>query len=205
MKKRLQLLSVLLLLVSLTAGISCSTPAKTESSLPQRNVRIEKVDTGKKILVVYYSKTGNTERVAKDIAGSLSADIEKISDREERSGCIAWFTSGRDGMNGRSTEIDPVKMDPSKYDIVIIGSPVWGWNMTPAIRTYIEQNRSRFRDVAFFVTAGGTTIDRVLPYMETAIGKKPVRSLGLVKHELSQRGLYNAKVNTFVKSFKGVR
>ncbi len=202
MKRGLKYLVRLLLVLSLTVVVSCSTSPRAESSLPQNNVLIEKVNTGKKILVVYYSKTGNTERVADDIAGSLGADIEKITDRTERSGCIAWFTSGSDGMNGKHTEIEPVKKDVSKYDIVILGSPVWGWNMTPAIRTYIEQNKSSFRDVAFFVTAGSTTIDEVLPYMETISGRKAVSSLGLVKSELNDSVRYSTKLNSFVKNFK---
>ncbi len=40
----------------------------------------------KKILVAYYSKTGNTKRAAEDIAKSLGADLEEIKDKRNRKG-----------------------------------------------------------------------------------------------------------------------
>ena len=41
-----------------------------------------------KILIAYYSKTGNTERVAKDLASQLGADLEKVIDRKNRKGIL---------------------------------------------------------------------------------------------------------------------
>lgn len=104
----------------------------------------------KKILVAYYSKTGNTERVAKEIAVRLGADIEKITDLKKRSGILGYIFGGRDAMKKRPTEIGELQKNPAEYDLIIMGSPVWSWNATPAITTYINKTRGRIKNAAFF-------------------------------------------------------
>jgi sulfite reductase alpha subunit-like flavoprotein len=67
-------LFIFLLAFSLVAGLgSCKTAPVSESAASAK-ITFEKIDTGKKTLVVYFSKTGNTERVAKDIASATGAD-----------------------------------------------------------------------------------------------------------------------------------
>ena len=197
------MVSAFLITITLLLPLTeCRSFKQAPEGYREKNISLEKVDTGKKILVVYFSKTGNTERVAKDIAAAMNADIEKIIDKKDRSGCLGWFAAGSDGISENSTEIEPVKSNASEYDIVIIGSPVWGWNMTPAVRKYIVENKSKIKEVAFFITAGGTTIDEVLPFMEILSEKKSVKSFGLVEDELNQPEIYAKKINDFVSFFR---
>ncbi|TAL32727.1 MAG: hypothetical protein EPN93_15590 [Spirochaetes bacterium] len=199
MKRIFQIISIVSLLVFTAA---CSSANKT-AERPAPNINLQKVETGKQILVVYYSKTGNTERVARDIAGSLGADIEKLLDKKERTGCLNYLIAGKDSMRENATEIEPENFDASKFDIVIMGSPVWSWNMTPAIRTYIENNKGKFKQVAFFVTSGNTDMKEVLPYLETISGKKAVASTGFNSKELKDDALYAQKITKFLESFAG--
>jgi flavodoxin len=78
-----------------------------------------------KILVVYYSKTGTTRKLAERIAAQLNADVESIVDTKKRSGLIGWLVGGRDGMRKISTTIDPVSKNAADYDLVLIGGPLW--------------------------------------------------------------------------------
>jgi flavodoxin len=156
----------------------------------------------KKVLVVYYSKTGNTERVAKDIASRLGADIEKIIDKKNRAGILGYIFGGRDGMKERTTEIGPITKNPAEYDIVVIGTPVWGWNMTPAVRTYIEQNRDRLKSVAFFATAGNFDMAKMTVFMEKLAGKKAVASTGFNRGDLKDEKVYGGKLTAFVETLR---
>jgi hypothetical protein len=49
-----------------------------------------------------------------------------------RKGLINWLRSGRDGMKKKLTKVKYSK-EASKYDLIIVGTPVWGWNMVPAV------------------------------------------------------------------------
>lgn len=140
----------------------------------------------KKILVVYYSRSGTTKKIAQEIADFLSCDIEEIIDEKDRTGIKGFITGGKDAMKRELTEIKQIEKDPSNYDIVIIGTPVWAANITPAIRTYIAQNKDKFKQVAFFCTTGGTGIEKTFIEMEVACKKKPVATFSATSVEVKK-------------------
>jgi flavodoxin len=130
-----------------------------------------------KTLVVYYSRTGNTRRLAEEIAKQLCCDIEEIQDMKERFGLFGWFSGSRDAFRKFLTDIE-FKLDPAEYDLVIIGTPVWSFNITPAVRTYFTRNIEKLNNVAFFLTNGSMGTERALNNMET-LSKTPVATLEL--------------------------
>lgn len=138
-----------------------------------------------KILVVYYSRDGHTKAVAQTIARELGAEIEEIVDRKNRRGFFNWFLAGRDAARKKLTEIDPISCDPGRYDLLIIGTPVWAWNMTPAVRTYLAQTRGKIKQAAFFCTQGGSGGEKTFGYMEELSGLKPKAILELNSKELA--------------------
>jgi len=104
-----------------------------------------------KTLVAYYSRTGNTNKIAKQIAKELKTDIDEIKDKTNRKGFLNLIKAGFHAISRKETKIK-TKKDPSKYDLVIIGTPVWAGRETPAVRTYLKNNK--FNKVAFFCTCG---------------------------------------------------
>ncbi|OGS19814.1 MAG: hypothetical protein A3J83_01250 [Elusimicrobia bacterium RIFOXYA2_FULL_40_6] len=160
------------------------------------------METGKKILIVFYSRSGNTERLAKDVAATIGADTEKLIDKTKRSGVFGFILGGRDAMRNKETELEPIKTDASKYDLVILGTPVWGGRMTPAIRTYINKNRDKFKAIACIVTAGGNSAMAIVPSIEELSGKKVVASVGLGSSELKNETKYKGLINKFVEELK---
>ena len=105
-----------------------------------------------KSLVVYYTRTGKTKFVAETIATQLAADVEEIVDLKKRQGTLGWIMSGKDATRQSLTEIAQTTKVPADYDLVIIGTPIWAWKPTPAIRTYISQNNLSGKKVALFYT-----------------------------------------------------
>lgn len=155
-----------------------------------------------KILVTYYSRDGHTKAVAQRISKALEADIEEVIDKTNRRGFINWFLAGRDAMKKKLTEIEPIKSDPAQYDIVLIGTPIWAWNMAPAVRTYLSQNKGKMRSVAFFCTQGGSGGQKTFGYMEELSGLKPKAILELSAKELAGTEK-DRKIADFVSKLKG--
>ncbi|MBI5077124.1 NAD(P)H-dependent oxidoreductase [Candidatus Falkowbacteria bacterium] len=150
-----------------------------------------------KILVVYYSRTGVTRQVGEAIAGALNGDGEEIVDLKDRSGSIGYINAGRDATFKLQTKIKPLEKQPADYDLVIIGTPVWAWNMTPAARTYIVQNKERFVRCAFFCTMGGAGGERTIRKMSELAGKKhPSSPILLTKEVVNNQ--YEDKVKKFI-------
>ena len=78
-----------------------------------------------KTLLVYYSRTQITEKIAKTIQKDLDCDIEEITVEDKYDGTIGYIKGGFDASANRVCEINKVTKNPKDYDLVIIGTPVW--------------------------------------------------------------------------------
>src|SRR4030042_2158407 len=101
-------------------------------------------------IVIFYSRTGNTQFVAETIANISGAELQPVIDKRKRSGIVGWLLAGRDAFLGNKTEIEDIKLDLKKYDTIFLGCPNWAANLPPAIRTFLEEvNLSKKRIVLF--------------------------------------------------------
>lgn len=150
-----------------------------------------------KTLVVFYSRTENTKKIAESISKSLDCDIEEIVDTEKRGGIIGYIKSGYEASRGKLSKIKDPKNDASQYDLVIIGTPVWAGKMAVPVRTYITQNHDKFNNVAFFSTAGGTNFDGTFSDMKEVSGTSPIAEIGIRAKEVQDES-YKPKVTEFL-------
>ena len=154
------------------------------------------------VLVVYYSRSGKTKKVGVDISKELQCDSEELVDTAKRSGIIGWINSGRQARSGALTKLMPIKNDPSKYDMVIIGTPVWASNMSIPVRTYLTENKDKLKTVAFFCTEGNSGDAKTLDTMSGLCGKKATATLVVKARDIS-KGDYIEKVKKFASEIKG--
>lgn len=150
-----------------------------------------------KILIACYSRTGMTKKVAEALAQKLNAELEEIKDTADRSGARGYLLSGRDAMKKRLTKLEPVRFNPAEYDMTIIGTPIWAWNVSAPVRTYITENKDKFQNTAFFCTMGGSGDKKTFIEMEKVIGKKPERTLSLTTKEVVNNK-FSEKLNKFL-------
>lgn len=110
-----------------------------------------------KTLIVYYSYSGNTDRVAKLCAEKLKVKgevtLQRLKPKNEITGfgaqCRAAFTGQRAELG------EGVSYDVSPYDLVIIGSPVWAFAPVPAVNTYLDKvNGLHGKKAAILLTSG---------------------------------------------------
>ena len=152
----------------------------------------------KKVLVVYYSRTGTTKKVAQAISSKLNCETEEILDVRSRMGLFGWLRSGAEGVKEKLAEIQGMKKDPSLYDIVILGTPVWASKMSSPLRTYITKHKQRFKQVVFFVVSGGVLESNLMiDGLENLCGKK---SLAVFKATMAEvkSGQFADRLQEFV-------
>lgn len=154
------------------------------------------------ILIAYYSRTGNTKKIAELISNSLNCEYEEIIDVKKRTGFIIGFLKcGYAATREKLTSIKEVQKNPELYDLVILGTPIWNKRMTPAIRTYISDNKGKFKKVAFFCTEGGKGGSETFESMAEICEKKPLYTLEITKKEIKKE-IYIDKVNSFIQKMK---
>ena len=118
----------------------------------------------KKVLVVYFSATGTTRQVAKQIAKIANADICEITPTKPYSSVDLDWTNKQSRssveMNNPKTrpEIKALSVDVSKYDYVFLGYPIW-WDLAPrTVNSFIEATDLSGKTVIPFATSGSSTI-----------------------------------------------
>lgn len=153
-----------------------------------------------KTLIAFYSRTGNNARIAKELQDKINADIEEIVDKDKRKGPIGFFKSGFEAFRKKKAEIEPIKKNPSDYDLIVITAPLWVGTVPPAIRTYMEGNK--FKKVAYLSVCGsGGNNEKALPNFEELAGKKPIAYLMIKEKELEKKD-YEPKLSEFAEKIK---
>jgi len=154
-----------------------------------------------KILVAFYSRSGRTKKVAEAISEILKCDKEEIFDIKNREGIVGFLSAGTDANLRRLTAIKEIKNNPSLYDLVIIGTPIWSSNISTPIRTYLSLYKDGFKKVAFFCTRLGSDSKKVFDDMKNLSKKTPLALLEPTSREVA-RGQYMQKVKEFIKNLK---
>ena len=52
-------------------------------------------------------------------------------------------------------ELDPIPYKVADYDLIIVGTPVWTYTLTPPVRTFLKENNFEGKDVAVFCCHDG--------------------------------------------------
>jgi flavodoxin len=111
-----------------------------------------------KILVVYYSFEGNTKLIADSIADAVGADrlrLEVVKEQKSH-GFIKYLWGGRQVVMKSKPELkQPIEKNAADYDVVFIGTPVWAYSYSPALRTYFSAVKLSGKKIALFCSCGG--------------------------------------------------
>jgi flavodoxin len=151
----------------------------------------------KKALVVYYSRTGVTKEVAEAIVQALGCDTEEIQDVRSRKGLFGWLRSGFEAAQKKCPEIKPSTRNPSDYELVVIGTPVWANTMASPVRTWLTRHQRQFEKIALFCTMGGSDNGHTFPDIGGYCDADSLAQLVLRKAEVTS-GQFAARVREFV-------
>ena len=150
----------------------------------------------KKILVAYFSASGQTKRLAKTLAGVTNGDLYEITpevpytsadlnwnDKRSRSSIEMNDPSSRPAVTGRVE-------DMSQYDVVFVGFPIWWYQAPTIVQTFLEQYDFAGKTVITFATSGGSGIGKTDSILRTSAPNadwKPGKRLnaGASERELS--------------------
>lgn len=109
-----------------------------------------------KTTIVYYSKSGNTKKVAEILSESLQVSSLEIKPQNDvpSKGFLMYFLGGMGVVFKRKPKLQPYEFN-NESELVIIGSPIWASSFCPAVRTFLTQNNLSGKKVAFFSCSMG--------------------------------------------------
>lgn len=179
-------------------------------------------------LVLYASRTSNTERVAQLIQTTLDCDILEVEPQTP-------YDDDYNSMLERSQEeltairqgnYPPIKTSLDKfddYDIIFVGYPIWHSSMATPMQTFLHEHAEKFagKRIALFATSGSSgistsvsearnlcpdamVIDRTLLLTSSTLSQMPTRvptwleEIGASRNELDEPETNSLKMNIIV-------
>ena len=138
-------------------------PSESSSTAPAESEPETQPETGK-TLVVYYSASGNTERVARDIAEAAGADLFEIVPTEVyTSDDLDWtnpdsrVSREHDDESLRDVPLTTTEVpDWDSYDTVFIGYPIWWGIAAWPVDTFVKNNDFTGKTVIPFATSSSS-------------------------------------------------
>jgi len=156
-----------------------------------------------RVLLVYYSRTGNTRTLAGELVAALEADVDQLDDGRDRCGVFGYLRCAREALKKRTIDLLPLAYDPSNYDVIVLGTPVWAGNISSPLRSYVAAHHAQFRQVAFFCTQGGSGAEKVFRDLAELCGRAPVATLAVNGRELEKRA-YSQRLEGFAAAVTAV-
>lgn len=143
-----------------------STDASENTSQTGENVP---TTGGSSVLVAYFSWSGNTESVAKEIQAQTGADIFRIVPAEPYTDdydTLLDIAQEEQAVDARPEIADTVE-DFQQYDVVYLGYPNWWGDMPMVLYTFLDEYDFSGKTIAPFVTSGGSGFSGTIGTIES--------------------------------------
>lgn len=176
MNKKVLTLLIVIILVAIIGGISFALNMNkvndTEKNAENKNQTVlnkntneniddstnsETIKTGK-VLVLYFTQSGNTEAVANIIHNEVGGDIVKLETSQtypSNYNELVDYAQQEQRQNARpelKTKIDNI----GQYDTIFLGYPNWWGDMPMPLYTFLDEYDLSGKTIAPFVTHGGS-------------------------------------------------
>ena len=138
--------------------------AAVAMALPACGQNVKKQSTEMKTLIAYFSATGTTEAVARNLAAVTGGTLYEIKPKVKYTAAdLDWTVkTSRSTVEMNDRKFRPAMIndlqDAASYDVIYIGFPVW-WDTAPTIiNTFLESYDFSGKTVILFATSGGSSL-----------------------------------------------
>ena len=164
---------LLFVLMASTLTVSASSNGIDAKTKPER-----------KILVVYFSRSGNTKLLAQEVANYYQASLLALEAKEYPVGVRGLYNSVVDSQQKQAL-ISPEKIELSAYDTLFIGAPIWRYSPAPPAWQFIENNNLTNKKVVLFSTFNSGFKQKYIDEFKTQVTAKGGR---FISHLYIKRG-----------------
>ncbi len=191
-----KLLSIALMLLGIMSVNACTTAKKeTKGEESMKN---------KKILVAYFSWSGNTKEAAKYIAGKVGGDeFEIVREKpypKEYEACTEDAKAEKEKnerppIKGRVTRMED-------YDVVFVGVPVWWYTVPMPVFTFLEQYDFKGKTVIPFCTCYTAEYETLKDIVKATPTAEHRDGLTIITKEMNGKGMdrKHAQIDKWLES-----
>ena len=150
----------------------CMAVAGTTSCAQQKQSK--NAGQENKILVAYFSATGNTAKAAKSLQGATNGELYAITpeepytdadldwnDKESRSSVEMNDPESRPAIKGKIQDI-------GENNVLFLGYPIWWYDAPMPVYSFLDEYDLSGQDVCVFVTHGGSGLTGTVERLQAA-------------------------------------
>lgn len=174
--------------------------------MTQRNDRIRSI-TGEntKMLIIYYSLSGNTKNIAEIIQKKTGGDLFEIETVKnypsDYTACVK--EAKRELETADLPELKKSPPDMSSYDLILVGSPVWWYTVSTPVMSFLKQADFAGKKVSAFCTHEGG-LGKFFPHFkEQAKNAAVLEGLDLFKPQEAEDGELLKALDLWLSKLRG--
>jgi len=143
-----------------------------------------------KIAVIYYSLEGNTKKIAMRIADKLKADIyelKEVKNTVSKTGLFKYAWGGKQVMMKQKPDLQELNINIEEYDCIFIGTPVWAFTYSPAIRSFLSKYNIKGKKIGIFASHSGGVGNTIQDIKDSLTGNEFIAEIDLmnpIKNEI---------------------
>lgn len=155
----------------------------------------EAAEKDNNVLIAYYSRSGNTAKVAEYIADVLPADLFEIKEKDNYPSDYGDLTKQvkKEIADGYKPALENDLPSVDKYDVIFIGSPCWWGTYTPPVASFLAKHNFDGKKIVFFMTHGGSGLGHSLSDLKHQLPEADV---------IGQKAFYGSRVRSSEKEIK---
>ena len=125
-----------------------------------------------KLLIVYYSFTGNNAALARKLGEMMECDILRIEEKRKRTSA----SFALDVIFKRRPRLKEYDVDLSAYDHIILVAPVWAGMIATPMQTFARQETGNLKRYSVIALCGGADgqKENIRAFLESTMSWKPV-------------------------------
>ncbi len=142
-----KLLFVVIPILIIVAGLAFA--------MPKQNIQRGDV-MNNKILIAYFSHSGNTKSIAQKIQAQTGGELFEIQSKEPYP--KDYNKTTEIVKEQKSKNIMPElkeNKDISNYDVIFVGTPAWWYTMAAPVKTFLSTNNFEGKTIVPFISHGG--------------------------------------------------
>ncbi|MGA3209635.1 MAG: flavodoxin [Syntrophales bacterium] len=158
-----------------------------------------------KMLIIYYSLTGNTKYIAEQVRKKTGGDVFEIETVKTYPAEYSALTeeAKRELQTGDLPALKKNPPDMSSYDLILVGSPVWWYTVSTPVMSFLRQADFAGKKVSAFCTHEGG-IGKFFPdFKEQAKNAVVLEGLDLYNVRQARRGEFDKALDSWLSKLQG--
>ena len=148
--------------------------------------------------VIYFSRSGNSKRVAEKIAGKLDCGTVELTDNISWKGIFGFFKGGFYSLTQKITEISLENdYSASNADNIILVVPLWAGGTAPAGYSFLLKEIKNISNLTIVICSDGTDAGKAYGKLEALVGEIK-NKYGIVKSQKNEDEVINEICNSFI-------